>query len=546
MLDAGEKEAAPLMTGDESGRSVGTGASGTPLRLLLIEDSDDDADLIHRALERGGYSVSSRRVQTRLELDDALTETWDIVISDHGLPGFDARAALAALRATGRDDPFIVVSGAIGEDVAVEMMRAGATDYVMKSSLARLPTAVARELRDAATRRARREAEAALHRSEEQLRQAQKMEAIGRLAGGIAHDFNNLLMAIMGSSELALRRLRPADPARDDVEEILRTAQRAGILTRQLLAFSRRQIVKPRVLELGRVVRDIDRMLRRVIGEDVELVTPPEGTRDPVRADPGQIEQIVMNLAVNARDAMPGGGRLEIRTEDVTLDAQTARAYVGGRPGRFVTLVVSDTGTGMTDDVRAHLFEPFFTTKPPGRGTGLGLSTVYGIVQQAGGAIAVDTAPGKGTTMRILLPRSDEPPDSSVRLVPPAAVPARGTGTVLVVEDDPILRRLTRRLLEDTGYVVLEASRGDEALAIAGQPVPIDAVVTDVVLPGLGGREVVARLTEARPGLRVVFMSGYTDSDLVDLSALGPGVSLLQKPFSADQLTSALRDAPVR
>jgi signal transduction histidine kinase/ActR/RegA family two-component response regulator len=377
---------------------------------------------------------------------------------------------------------------------------------------------------------------------QEELRQAQKMDAIGRLAGGIAHDFNNLLTVILGRSQVALRRLSPDDPLRRSIALIAETAERAGALVQQLLAFSRKQLTQPRVLVLTEVVTRLEQMLRRLIGEDVELVTTFAPDLGRVKADPSQLEQVLVNLAVNARDAMPTGGRLTIETENVQLDLAFARRHRGARPGPYVRLSVSDTGVGMDAVTRARIFEPFFTTKEPGKGTGLGLATVYGIVKQSDGYIAVDSEPGHGARFDIYLPRVDAPPEP---LPAAPALGARGgSETLLLVEDEPALRDMTREILELHGYTVIEAGSGADALDVAARhPGPIHLLLTDVVLPRMGGRQLAERLVAQRPETKVLFMSGYTDDALGRHGALDPGVVLLPKPFAPDALARAVRQA---
>jgi signal transduction histidine kinase/ActR/RegA family two-component response regulator len=393
----------------------------------------------------------------------------------------------------------------------------------------------------------RRTAEEALRASQQQLLQAQKMDAVGRLAGGVAHDFNNLLTAIRGNAELLLFDIPQGDPRRDDVEEIRKAADRAAALTRQLLAFSRRQVLQPRVLDLNGVVQDMERMLRRLIGEDVELVTRLAPGLAQVRADPGQVEQVVMNLAVNARDAMPAGGQLIVETSDVEPDDEFRRTFPYVVPGRYVMLCVSDTGQGMDPDTRERAFEPFFTTKPAGRGTGLGLSTVYGIVKQSGGYVWIESELGQGTRIRIYLPPVAAPAPAAGPGAA-ASLPGRGEGTVLLAEDEVTVRRLAVRVLRRGGFHVLEACDGEEALAVAREYTgPLHLLVTDMVMPRLGGRGLAARLREARPGVPVVYVSGYAEEAVQRDGVLDPGARFLPKPFTAEQLLetvhAALRDA---
>ena len=379
-------------------------------------------------------------------------------------------------------------------------------------------------------------------RLEHNLRQSQKMEAVGLLAGGIAHDFNNLLGVISGYAELARRGLAPGHAAIPRVEEIARAADRASALTRQLLAFGRRQVLQPTVLDLNDVLGGVASMLGRLISEDIQLVANPQTGLGRVRADAGQVEQVVMNLVINARDAMPAGGRLVIATQDVELDAVYVRTHPDARPGRYVMLSVSDTGHGMDAGTMSRIFEPFFTTKEEGKGTGLGLATVYGIVRQSGGTMDVYSEPGRGAVFRVYLPRVDDEVAREAAAEPVA--PPRGTGTVLVVEDSESLRLLVRELLEDAGYTVLDAEAPDEALQLLqAATAPIDVVLTDMVMPRMGGRELASRVAHVHPGARVVFMSGYADDAAGRDATLEPGSLFLQKPFTLDALLRMVRRA---
>ncbi len=378
---------------------------------------------------------------------------------------------------------------------------------------------------------------------EEQLRQAQKMEAVGQLAGGIAHDFNNLLTAIIGSGELLLRELDPADPARLDLIEINRAAHRAAGLTRQLLAFSRKQVLQPRLLKVNDVVTELTALLRRVIGEHVELRLDLEPALGPVLADPGQLEQVITNLAVNGRDAMPDGGVLTIRTGNLDDGPVSGSGPEGDLLGPHVALAVSDTGIGMDERTRARLFEPFFTTKEMGRGTGLGLATVYGIVRQSGGQIRVHTQPNQGTTFTVYLPRAEGVPAAAGETAAGAEAPG-GTGTVLVVEDEESVRSLACRVLRGKGYRVIEAASADVALALLGaDPGPVDLLLTDVVMPGISGPVLAQRLIRQYPRLRVLYMSGYAEEAIERRGTLPAGGELLEKPFTGDQLARRVRQA---
>jgi len=376
---------------------------------------------------------------------------------------------------------------------------------------------------------------------EEQFRQSQKMEAVGQLAGGIAHDFNNLLTAILGNTQLLLRELPPGDSKRGDVEEIRKASERAASLTRQLLAYSRRQMLQPVVLDLNVVVAEMDKLLRRLIGEHIALVTVLAPDLGRVKADPNQLEQVIVNLAVNARDAMPEGGKLTIETANVDLDEGFAQAHLGSVPGAYAMLAVTDTGSGMDATVRAHLFEPFFTTKEVGKGTGLGLATVYGIVKQSDGYISVYSEPGHGSSFKIYLPRVATPAGAAAG--PQKGGPARGTETVLVVEDEPAVLSLSRRALEAQGYVVLAASDAAAALRVVERHGGmIHLLLTDVVMPGLSGRELADQLAGQRPGIRVLYMSGYPGDAVVQHGTLPTGSAFLQKPFSPDGLARKVRD----
>jgi PAS domain S-box-containing protein len=378
---------------------------------------------------------------------------------------------------------------------------------------------------------------------EAQLRHAQKMEAVGRLAGGVAHDFNNLLTVITGRSQLLLLKLPVESTLRRDVELVEETAHRASALTRQLLAFSRKQMVQPRVIDLNEVVRGMETMLSRLIGEDIALATRLDPTAGCVRADPAQLEQMIVNLAVNARDAMPLGGRLTLETGFVRLDEGSAREQVGLRAGPHVRLVVRDTGVGMDALIKAHLFEPFFTTKGPGKGTGLGLATVYGIVTQSGGAIRVDSEPGQGAAFTIDLPRVDAPADLRGEPAVPTAAP-HGSETVLLVEDEPAVRGLARDILHQQGYTVLEAADGDEALRVGREHAgPIHLLVTDVVMPQMGGRELADRLHAGRREVKVLYVSGYTDDAILHKGVSETGTTaFLAKPFTAGALAHKVRE----
>ncbi|HUT78678.1 MAG TPA: ATP-binding protein, partial [Polyangia bacterium] len=401
------------------------------------------------------------------------------------------------------------------------------------------PTGVLAVSRDISERR---RAEAERHKLAEQVGTSQRLEAVGHLAGGIAHDFNNLLTVIISYTGFGVESLPAGNPLRADLEEVYESAKRAANLTRQLLAFSRRQVLEPRILDLGGLVTGLGGILPRLLGEDIDLELRPAGEPCTIEADPGQIEQVIMNLAVNARDAMPTGGKLTIETTNVDLDDESASGQEAVPAGEYVMLSVTDTGAGMDAETRERAFEPFFTTKDLGQGTGLGLSTAYGIVKQSGGGISVHSEPGRGTRFEIHLPRvSDRASGLAAAGTPPPV--ATGNETVLVAEDEPAIRALAARILTGLGYRVLAAGNGDEALAVAKrQKGRIDLLLTDVVMPGISGRQLADRLRAIRPGLRVLFMSGHTDNAIVHHGVLKPGTHLIGKPFEAEQLARRIRE----
>jgi signal transduction histidine kinase len=511
-----------------------------PLKVLLVEDSENDAALLTLELRRHGFAPDVTRVERADDLRTALDAGgWDIVISDHSLPGFSGTEALSIVRSQAPDLPFIVVSGSLGEEHAVEAMRAGARDFVVKTRLHRVAPVVTRELRESAQRAEQRRTSAALAESQNQLRHAQKLEAVGRLAGGIAHDFNNLLTAIIGYADLVLKALPEADPRRSDVMEIRNAGTRAADLTRQLLVFSRQQVLNAAVLDLNDVVQESVRLLQRVIGEDVAIDTTCAPDLWTVKADRTQMIQILMNLAVNARDAMPQGGTLAIATRNVTVD----RPGLPQHPqaiGEYVVVDVCDAGEGIPADVLPKIFEPFFTTKDPAKGTGLGLSMVYGIVQQTHGAIFVDSQVGRGTTFTIFLPRTEE--EEAPRPAPSTPVES-GHQTILLVEDEASLRDLASRVLRQGGYEVMAVASADDALRVAEERGgAIDLLLTDVVMPGMNGVALATELRRAHPDLSVLYMSGYTGEAAGVYQRVQPA-DVLPKPFSASQLIRRVQDA---
>jgi two-component system, cell cycle sensor histidine kinase and response regulator CckA len=506
------------------------------VRVLHVEDNPIDVELIRQNLKRGGIDVEVVVVESTRECEAMLEkEKFDLVISDYNLPRGNGLEVLAAVRKRFETLPFILVSGSLGEETAIEALKQGATDYILKDRLSRIPIAVRRALEDARDRARARELEV-------QLAQAQKMEAIGRLAGGVAHDFNNMLTVINGYSELLLAQMAADDPKKKDLEEIFNAGKRAAGLTRQLLAFSRRQILQPTTLDLNAILQGLERMLSRLIGEDISLQLRLGQGLHPVNADAGQVEQVIVNLVVNSRDAMPQGGKIILETVNADLDQQFVESHPDARPGPHALLLVSDTGTGMTPEVKAHLFEPFFTTKERGKGTGLGLSTVLGIVQQCGGSIEVSSELGWGTTFRIYLPRADK---SLVAAAPSAAGAAdsRGKETILIAEDMETVRRLTRAVLESVGYTVLMAKDGTEALSIAEERTEkIDLLLTDIVMKTVSGPDLAGLIRRSHPETKILFMSGYTDRGAAEIESDGQGVSFIQKPFTVEGLRRKVRD----
>ena len=389
---------------------------------------------------------------------------------------------------------------------------------------------------------ARKQAEIAQRRLEEQLRQASKMEAVGRLAGGVAHDFNNLLTGIRGFTDILLSGVREGDPAHGDLLEIQRATQRAANLTGQLLAFSRKQLVEPVVVDLNQLLSGALRIVERLIGEDVQVVFKPGANLHAVRIDPSGMEQVLINLAVNARDAMPQGGQLSIETSEVEVDAALCQSHLDARPGRHLLLSVKDTGVGMSEGVLSRLFEPFFTTKGPGRGTGLGLSIIYGIVQQAGGFVQVESDVGRGSTFQIYLPAAFEAPVPVVASAEPDL--PKGSETILLVEDEVLVRSLVSKFLHSQGYRVLSAARGSDAIQLAAEHGPrIDLLLSDVILPNMNGRQIYERLAGTMPTLRVLFMSGYTENIIAPHGVLEEGFFFVQKPFSLKELARKVREA---
>jgi PAS domain S-box-containing protein len=637
--------------------------------ILILEDVATDAELIERELRRAKIAFTSQRVETKEAFLKALTEFQPhIVLSDYSLPQFSGLEAFRLLRESETSVPFILITGSLTEEVAIECMKEGVDDYILKTSLKRLPSALLNALGKKASQRQKEEALAAMERSEklyrliaenthdlicildlegnfvyvspsykkilgyppeellnknafalihaedrdhvekgfrlalvtkedhnadfrcehrngtwlfldaagswvfdakgnpwravivsrditerkkseealrdsqEQLRLSQKLEAIGQLAGGVAHDFNNMLTVISGYSELLLRQCPENSSMAEKIEEIRKAAKRSADLTRQLLAFSRKQVLQPEVIDLNSLIENMRKMLVRLIGEDIEIITALRPDIGKINADPGQIEQVVMNLVVNARDAMSDGGRIVIETTDVDLDEAYASARVGVKAGPYVMLAISDTGCGIDAETQKHIFEPYFTTKELGKGTGLGLSTVYGIVKQSEGNIWIQSEVGKGTTFNIYLPRTEARMELPRRNS--EARQQKGSETLLLVEDEPLVRDFTRCVLQEIGYKVLDAGRGADALRIADEyEGPIHLMITDVVMPHMSGPQLAENLTHRRPEMKVLYVSGYTGADaIVRHGVLEEGISFLEKPFTTSSLAHKVRE----
>jgi two-component system cell cycle sensor histidine kinase/response regulator CckA len=514
-----------------------------PLRLLHLEDDPVDAELITTTLIEGGIPCQSQLVDTRQAFVTALKEgRMDLILADYSIPGFDGMTALTLARQHRPDVPFLFVSATIGEELAIDAMHQGATDYVLKQRLGRLVPSVQRALRELDDRAERKRAEEALRQSEKQFRQSQKMEAVGRLAGGIAHDFNNLLTIIMGYSQVLLTELGPEHPLRGKIEETLKAGGKAASLIRQLLTFSSKQSTDPKILSLNSAVTSLENMLRRLIGEDVQFVIKLDPTNGRLRADQTQLEQVLVNLVVNARDAMPTGGTITIETAQIELTRSPVYHIAPLQPGSYLRLAVSDTGCGMDLKTQSHIFEPFFTTKGEGKGTGLGLSTVYGIVTQCGGAIDVTSRLGHGTRFDLYFP-SVESDILTTTPTQPSGRPQRGTETILLAEDEPSVRTLVRDELRKLGYKVVEAKNGVEACLLATQQAEsFQLLLTDVVMPGMGGRELAQHLSVINPELRTLFMSGYMDDVGIMAGQEEGATGFLQKPFTPEVLAGTVRN----
>ena len=506
-----------------------------PIRALIVSDNEGDALRLMEELRKSDYVPYYERVAAADAFRAALAQKWDLILADHSSGELSAIAALDLLHETGADIPLVEISGPVPEETLLAALKAGAAGFIGRDHLSRLGATVAREMSQAEGRRERA-------RLEHQFRQAQKMEAVGRLAGGVAHDFNNLLTVITGYADLLLcgGSLQPSQ--RTALEEVRRAAERGGALTHQLLAFSRRQPFTPRTVQLNVLILNMEKMLSRLIGEDIALITVLAAEPASTRTDPGQIEQVIMNVVVNARDAMPGGGKLIIETINAQVDPAYAGPNVDLKPGSYVVLAISDTGMGMDPETTAHLFEPVFTTKAPGKGTGLGLATAYGIVKQSGGAISVYSEPGRGTSVKIYLPSAEAKAPAEPE-EPASTAPLRGTETILVVEDEARVRKLVCQVLTAHGYEVLEAVRGEQAIRSAAKyKGRIHLLLADVVMPEMSGPRAVEQIRALHPGIKVLYMSGYTDEAIVHHGILDSGQPFLQKPFLPNTLARKVRE----
>jgi signal transduction histidine kinase len=506
------------------------------LRVLVVEDNERDAALLLRELKRGGYEVEHIRVETADAMMEALeNRQWDLIVSDYSMPHFSAHGALDVLRQSEIDLPFIIVSGTIGEEAAVEAMRAGAHDFMPKGKFTRLLPAIARELREAAMR--------AEHRAiEHRLRQAQKMEAMGQLTGGVAHDFNNLLGVIVGNIDLLLDTVRGNAAQVELADAALNSALRGAELTKRLLAFSRQQPLATKVIDVNERLPGMIGVLQRTLGETIQIVTHLAPELWPARADPSQLEDALLNLAINARDAMPDGGTLSIATANIHLDEHHAALQAEVQPGDYVTLSVTDTGIGMPAEIIERAVEPFFTTKEPGKGTGLGLSMIYGFAKQSGGHLSIYSEPGVGTTVRLYLPRElGEASAADLRAAAAGEVP-KGGESVLVVDDNVELRRVALRLLSGLGYRVGEATDGPAALALIEAGEHFDLLFTDIGLPeGMNGFELADRARQLLPTLKVLFTTGYGSHGRRNGNQETDPASVLQKPYRSRDLAERVR-----
>lgn len=513
----------------------------TLLRVLHLETNPQESERIEELLTDGGLACAVRRVETRSTFTAALNEDQtDLILAEFSMPECGERAALEWARRLAHDVPFIFVSASVTETACIEQMQRGATDCIPKKGLGRLVPSVRRVLREREAQVARKHAEEALVQTEMQLRQLQKLEAVGRLAGGLAHDFNNLLTIIMGHSQVLLNEMGAEHPLRNRVEEMRNAGDRARVLIRQLLAFSRKQPSGAKVQSLNTTLSNIETMLRRLIGADIQLTLRLSMDALKINADPALVEQIVMNLVVNARDAMPTGGKLTIETASAKLDHEPRYHVNPIPPGEYVRLSVSDTGCGISSEVQEQIFKPFFTTKEEGKGTGLGLSTVLGIVTGSGGGLDVISESGMGTRFDIYLPHVageiEVQPEENLLLQL-----TEGHETILLVEDEEDVRTLIRDELRKLGYRIVEARNGIEACLVATPHIgKLKLLLTDIVMPGMSGTELASHLRLIKPELKLLFISGYADD--VGIGAGDPAIAYLQKPFTPDALASSVRE----
>jgi len=518
-------------------------------KLLLIEDSADDADLLVAHLKKTGHTPIFQRVDTETDLRDALKESWDLAICDYNLPQMNALSALAIIKAQQPELPCIVVSGAIGEERAVETLKAGAGDYIMKDNLTRLASAIKREINEAQTRRKTKTIEAELKSHEEQLRQSQKYEAIGQLASGIAHDFNNMLAIILIQVDMLNEQLDAApatdpliEPFKKGVEQIKKTGLRASSLTRQLLAFSRKQVILPKVLNLNDLINDMKKMIQRLMEEHIELKTNLSADLKNIKIDPSHFEQILLNLIVNARDAMPQGGALTVETSNIEIPSKQ-HPNVTIDSGKYVRMRILDTGIGMTSELQKKIFDPFFTTKEVGKGTGLGLSIVLGIVKQNKGFILVESTVNQGTAFDLYFPTTQEVVvTNNVESINMSQLKGAGE-TILIVEDDPDLRELVSDTLTSNGYKVISASNGAEALEkIKPNSQNINLILTDVIMPQMTGAEMARQIRQLGLTVKILFQSGYTEDTLIQNGIDSGQVFFLEKPYKTKTLLQKIRE----
>jgi two-component system cell cycle sensor histidine kinase/response regulator CckA len=516
-----------------------------PLRVLVIEDNEDDALLLLHALRQGGYEPVYKRVEEADAMLKALhSQKWDVVISDYVMPHFGAPDALELLKKQEMDIPFIIVSGAVGEETAVLAMKAGAHDYIRKDNYSRLIPAIERELREVEVRRKQKQAEEDKKKIQAQFFQSQKLEAIGRLTGGVAHDFNNILTAIQGFTDLAMGGSDVTSHVYNDLRQIQVAVERAASLTRQLLIFSRRQPMNFLHLDLNKTVENLIGMLHRIIGEEITITCKLASGPLSVFADKTSVEQMVMNLVVNAKDAMPQGGEITLKTEKVTVSESDAKGMAEARSGKFIRFSVIDRGTGMDPKTLEQIFEPFFSTKGTGKGSGLGLSVVYGIVQQHKGWLRVSSEVGKGSVFEVYLPRSNAPVQES-------SEPQAGSGTIkgngeriLVIEDEAGVRQYAVESLERNGYTVFAASGEKEALDLFKKEMgDFDLIFSDVVLPDTNGIDLVEQLLKINPSCKVLFSSGYSDQKSRWKIIQKMGYPYLQKPYELNMMLVTVRDA---